>query len=74
MKDILCSTCKFWIPGQVMGVCRRYPEVFNKHERDWCGEHQPVPVLMVPIVNIKMRDEQPTPKKPGRKPKNVVTD
>lgn len=57
-----------------MGVCRRYPEVFNKHERDWCGEHQPVPVVMVPVVNIQMRDEQPTPKKPGRKPKNVVTD
>ena len=73
MSAVSCSTCRFWIYGQVMGVCRRYPEVHNKHERDWCGEHQATMVKMVPVVNIKMRDEEPV-KKPGRKPKNVVSD
>lgn len=73
MSDVSCSTCRFWIVGQVMGVCRRYPQAHNKHERDWCGEHQAAIVKMVPLVNVKLMDEQPT-KKPGRKPKNVVSD
>ena len=24
----------------MLGVCRRYPQLLNKHENDWCGEHK----------------------------------
>jgi hypothetical protein len=49
-----------------MGVCRRYPQVHNKHERDWCGEHQAAVVQMVPVKDIMT----PEPKRPGRPKKN----
>jgi hypothetical protein len=25
-----------------MGLCRRYPESFNKHQNDWCGEYKKI--------------------------------
>jgi hypothetical protein len=55
-----------------MGSCRRYPAQQNKHENDWCGEHQ-IKMLTLPVYDI-MTDtttEVPAPKKPGRKPKNA---
>lgn len=66
-----------------MGACRRYPEMQNKHEMDWCGEHQ-IKMVALPVYDI-MTDEtkvaevpmkievnlSPEPKKPGRKPKNA---
>ncbi len=73
MNEVTCSTCRFWIPSPVMGVCRRYPQVANKHERDWCGEHQASVVRMVPVKDI-MTPEEPQRKKPGRKPKHDVSD
>jgi hypothetical protein len=45
----------------VMGVCRRFPEHQNKHELDWCGEHQLTTIIALPVV-------EPMRKKPGRKP------
>jgi hypothetical protein len=55
-----------------MGSCRRYPAQQNKHENDWCGEHQPgIMVAALPVYDI-MTDITTTPerKKPGRKPKD----
>jgi hypothetical protein len=53
-----------------MGLCRRFPESQNKHEMDWCGEHQ-----LTEVINLPVYDEPPKePKKPGRKPKNVMPD
>jgi len=62
-----------------MGACRRYPEMQNKHEMDWCGEHQ-IKTVVLPVYDI-MTDETkqaevpaaivPDRKKPGRKPKDA---
>ena len=53
-----------------MGLCRRFPETQNKHEMDWCGEHQLTAVVTMPVYDI-MTDETkevsvPVKKKPGR--------
>ena len=55
MSDVRCKTCRFYVTGQVMGACRRYPEMQNKHEMDWCGEHQ-IKMVVVPVYDI-MSDE-----------------
>ena len=78
MSDVRYKTCRFFVTGQVMGACRRYPEMQNKHEMDWCGEHQLKQVVTLPVYDI-MTDETkmaevpvaPEVKKPGRKPKNA---
>ena len=84
MSDVRCKTCRYFVTGQVMGACRRYPEMQNKHEMDWCGEHQLRQVVTLPVYDI-MTDETkqaevpvkveislaPEPKRPGRKPKNA---
>jgi len=56
-----------------MGVCRRYPEHQNKHEMDWCGEHQLAQTVSIPVYDVMAQapDER---KKPGRKPKNDQSD
>jgi hypothetical protein len=79
MSDVRCKTCRFFVTGQVMGACRRFPEMQNKHEMDWCGEHQ-IKMVALAVYDI-MTDETkvaevpaavaPQPKKPGRKPKNA---
>jgi len=75
MSEVRCKTCRFFVNGQVMGACRRYPEMHNKHEMDWCGEHQ-VAMVELPVYDI-MTDETKVAqvpverKKPGRKPKNA---
>ena len=70
MAEPTCLTCEFFRNAQVMGTCRRYPAPQNKHQNDWCGEHQ-MKMLALPVYDI-MTDTTTTPerKKPGRKPKN----
>ena len=68
MSEIRCKTCRFFTQAQVMGVCRRYPEHQNRHEMDWCGEHQLSTMIALPVVEPEQLVER---KKPGRKPKNV---
>lgn len=70
MVEPTCLTCEFFRNAQVMGSCRRYPAPQNKHQNDWCGEHQ-MKMLALPVYDI-MTDTTTTPerKKPGRKPKN----
>ena len=34
-----CLTCRFHRNNLIIGNCRRYPIVQNKHETDWCGEY-----------------------------------
>ncbi len=75
MSEIKCGDCRFFANGQVMGSCRRYPAQQNKHQNDWCGEHQPI-MLTLPVYDI-MTDETtmaqvPVKGKPGRKPKNAA--
>ena len=71
MVEPTCLTCEFFRNAQVMGSCRRYPAPQNKHQNDWCGEHQ-MKILALPVYDI-MTDTTTMPperKKPGRKPKN----
>jgi hypothetical protein len=71
MAEPTCLTCEFFRNAQVMGTCRRYPAPQNKHQNDWCGEHQ-MKILALPVYDI-MTDTTTMPperKKPGRKPKN----
>jgi hypothetical protein len=71
MVEPTCLTCEFFRNAQVMGSCRRYPAPQNKHQNDWCGEHQ-MKMLALPVYDI-MTDTTTMPperKKPGRKPKN----
>jgi hypothetical protein len=55
-----------------MGICRQSPQQQNKHQSDWCGQHEPIQVEVVklPVYDI-MTDEMkevsvPVKKKPGR--------
>ena len=34
-----CKTCLFFIDGERMGICRRFPAPINKSKTDWCGEY-----------------------------------
>lgn len=75
-----CIECK-WYAGQVndnYGVCKRYPQIANKSQNDWCGEYSSkivvvTPVQEEPIRKFEIKFEEPTvfeaPKR-GRKPKN----
>jgi hypothetical protein len=57
MSDVRCKSCRFFTQAQVMGLCRRFPETQNKHEMDWCGEHQLIahePVYE-PVAQTKKR-------------------
>lgn len=76
MSEIKCGGCRFFSNGQVMGSCRRYPAQQNKHQNDWCGEHQAM-MLTMPVYDIMTDEttmaEMPVKGKPGRKPKNAAT-
>lgn len=55
-----------------MGICRQNPQQQNKHQNDWCGQHEPqeVEIVKLPVYDI-MTDETkevsvPVKKKPGR--------
>jgi len=57
-----CIECK-WYAGQTndnYGVCKRYPQIANKSQNDWCGEYTSKIVAVVEITE---------PAKRGRKPK-----
>lgn len=44
MSQPTCKTCRFLekpAPCSSTGYCRRYPEVIEMHNDDWCGEHKP---------------------------------
>jgi hypothetical protein len=79
MSELKCSECRFFANGQIMGSCRRFPVQQNKHQNDWCGEHQPK-MISLPVYDI-MTDETKMAEvpaaiaksKPGRKPKSAET-
>ena len=74
-----CIDCK-WYVGQVndnYGVCKRFPQIANKSQQDWCGEFSSKIVVVTPaqeepIQKFEIKFEEPTvfeaPKR-GRKPK-----
>ena len=74
-----CIDCK-WYAGQVndnYGVCKRFPQIANKSQQDWCGEFFSKIVVITPaqeepIQKFEIKFEESTvfetPKR-GRKPK-----
>jgi hypothetical protein len=45
-----CIDCK-WYVGQTndtYGVCKRYPQIANKSQHDWCGDYVSKVVLVTP--------------------------
>ena len=33
-----CNSCLFFVNGERMGICKRFPSAVNKSNDDWCGE------------------------------------
>ena len=33
-----CNSCLFFVLGERMGICKRFPVAVNKSNDDWCGE------------------------------------
>ena len=74
-----CIDCK-WYAGQVndnYGVCKRFPQIANTSQQEWCGEFSSKIVVVTPaqeepIQKFEIKFEEPTvfeaPKR-GRKPK-----
>lgn len=42
MNSFSCKSCRFFSSAHLLGACRRYPQLLNKHENDWCGEYQAI--------------------------------
>lgn len=56
-----CIDCK-WFAGtanDTYGVCKRYPQVINKNQNDWCGEfknkNENVAIEITPELIEEMR-------------------
>lgn len=67
-----CGNCRFFKNQQIMGICRQNPQQQNKHQNDWCGQHEliEVEIVKLPVYDI-MTDETkevsvPVKKKLGR--------
>ena len=64
-----CNSCLFFVLGERMGICKRFPSAVNKSNDDWCGEWRIaqslalealVQLMVDPIIAID------PPKKRGR--------
>jgi hypothetical protein len=71
-----CIECK-WYAGQTndnYGVCKRYPQIANKSQNDWCGEYSSKIVVITPVqeepkIEFQINFEEPITPKRERKPK-----
>lgn len=66
-----CASCRYFIHGQLLGMCKRFPLFHNKHENDWCGEFDAKIVRIEPAADVApvvefVHSEQ---KRRGRPPK-----
>jgi hypothetical protein len=66
-----CEVCKFFRDSQIMGSCRRYPVLQNKHANDWCGEFVVVAILEKEDVSPAPVAGSFLPKKRGRPAKEA---
>jgi len=69
-SDSNCGNCKFFKNMQIMGLCRHSPQQQNKHQSDWCGQHQAqkADIIKLPVYDIltDKTTEVTVRKKPGR--------
>lgn len=56
MADVNCKSCRFYsLNGNVLGLCRRFPEYQHKSENEWCGEFAPK-MIALPVVDPPQTD------------------
>ena len=69
-----CNSCRFFSFsfGDRMGVCNRYPQSFNKSNKDWCGEwsisesealNEMTRLMTQPVVLSEPKKQRGRPKK-----------
>lgn len=65
-----CQQCKYYVIGDLMGQCNRYPKPISKGPSHWCGEfvEKQVVLEVVPEVVQVATGEVVEIKKRGRKP------
>ena len=71
-----CQKCKYYVIGELMGQCNRFPRPVNKSPNHWCGEYvlKEMTLEVVPdnvrenVQNITQIGEVVEIKKRGRKP------
>ena len=73
-----CISCKFFLGGQVLGECHRFPQSISKHENDWCGEYSKNHNYVATVINfvntfddnrediVQSTVQQPVKRKAGR--------
>ena len=53
-----CKLCRFFDlqNNQTLGQCRRYPTYMNRHQNEWCGEHNPIlpTTITLPKVDLEL--------------------
>ena len=45
-----CNSCLFFVLGERMGICKRFPSAVNKSNEDWCGEWRIEPSLALEAI------------------------
>jgi hypothetical protein len=67
-----CNSCLFFVVGERMGECKRYPISTNKANDDWCGEFTAlinIPIqamvnaIIEPLIAEKQQKQRGRPKK-----------
>jgi hypothetical protein len=67
-----CNSCLFFVSGERMGLCKRYPISTNKSNDDWCGEFSAllnIPIqamvnaIIEPLIAEKQQKQRGRPKK-----------
>ena len=63
-----CNSCLFFVVGERMGICKRFPSAVNKSNEDWCGEWQIKESLAIEamIEWVNGPEFESPPKKRGR--------
>jgi hypothetical protein len=64
-----CNTCLFFVVGERMGICKRFPTAVNKSNDDWCGEWELTESMALDLMVQQMTEPvllSETPKKRGR--------
>ena len=63
-----CNSCLFFvINDRGLGLCKRYPEVINKHNADWCGEFSPNKSSKAVETIVTFISKEPEPIVPAKK-------
>ena len=58
MTETNCKSCRYYSQnGNVLGLCRRFPEYQHKSENEWCGEFAPK-MLALPVIDPPQIDRR----------------